>query len=215
LNIQLCRVEDFEVSGDGAHASWEGCAWHPLTRVGGTENYGTRCKMLASATGLYFLCDAEDRVLTCTGLQDNDNLYAEDVFEVFLHPEGSQAVYFEYEISPTNAELPIMVSQSAGRFHGWLPWHYTGSRRVRHATHVRGGSRSPGATVVGWSAEFFIPYSLLAGLSNVPPKPGSSWRANVYRIDYDTGAPTQWAWAPETGGRFHDYWSFGTLVFPE
>jgi hypothetical protein len=69
------------------------------------------------------------------------------------------------------------------------------------------------APVEGWMAEFFIPFALLRGLGNVPPKPGTAWRGNIYRIDYDAAPPSHWAWSPITGPSFHNFREFGTLVF--
>ena len=37
------------------------------------------------------------------------DLYNEDVVEVFLWPDESFPVYFEYEVSPLNYELPIII----------------------------------------------------------------------------------------------------------
>ena len=96
--------------------------------------------------------------------------------------------------------------------YGWRPWHYEGKRRVEKAVAVRGGRPAPGATVSGWTAEVFVPYTLLKPLQNVPPKAGTQWRANVYRCDYDGGRSVAWNWAP-TGSSFHEFERFGTLVF--
>ena len=49
----------------------------------------------------------------------------------------------------------------------------------------------------------FIPYTLLKPLQNVPPKPGTIWRGNFYRMDHDGGKRTQWEWAP-VGPSFHE-----------
>ena len=51
-------------------------------------------------------------------------------------------------------------------------------------------------------------------LANVPPRPGSRWRANFYRMDYDHGRETSWDWA-RVGLSFHEFRKFGTLVFSE
>jgi len=212
--MKISCVNDFEVSGDGSASAWQSVPWEPLVRVGeGKASHASRTKILWSQTGLYFLVDCEDRQLTCTMTQDGDDLFREDVVEVFLWPDEAHPVYFEYEISPLNFELPILVSNHEGTFHGWLPWHYIGPRRVRHATSVRGGTREPGAAVTGWSAEFFIPFELFSGLGNTPPKAGSRWRANIYRLDYDAGEASHWAWNPETAHRFHNYQQFGVLEF--
>jgi hypothetical protein len=212
MEMVVVRTPDFEFTASGD--PWAAAPWHPLQRVGkGAMRYATRSNLMYSDTGIYLLVDCEDEKLTCTGLGDNADLYTEDVVEFFLWPDETQRSYFEYEISPLGAELPIMVINNGGRFHGWLPWNYEGGRRCRRATAVRGGSRSSGARVEGWTSRVFIPFALLAGLGNVPPTPGMRWRANVYRIDYDGGGVTQWAWATETGTNFHAIKDFGTLVF--
>ena len=68
------------------------------------------------------------------------------------------------------------------------------------------------ADVTGWRAEIFIPYDLLKPLQNVPPKSGTKWRGNFYRVDYDDGKTTGWDWS-RVGASFHDIKNFGTLVF--
>jgi hypothetical protein len=204
---------DFEVTGDGSNPAWEKSEWVPLhRRQPDGLPYESRFKILYSPTGLYVLMDGTDEKLTTTGRADFENLWEEDVYEAFFWPDKSQPLYFEYEISPMNHELPILVPNSGGAFMGWRPWHYEGERKTRKATAIRGGPREHGAAVKGWSAEFFIPYALLRGLKNQVPKSGITWRANFYRMDYDRPAVTQWDWA-RVGPSFHEYEKFGTLVF--
>ena len=214
MELLVRRTDDFEVTGLGAAPQWNKVPWVDLNRLGeGRSTYATRVKALYSAKGLYFLVDCEDRVLTADMTRDFDELYMQDVVEVFLWPEPSQIVYFEYELSPLDHELPLIIANNSGKFCGWMPFCYDGDRRTRHATAVRGGHRRPHAKVDGWSCEFFIPYELLLGLRNVPPTPGSTWRGNVYRIDYDDKPASYWALCPETGSNFHNYEKFGTLRF--
>ena len=214
MRLVVPKVADFAVTGDGSAAQWGRLPWQPLTRVGATPcAYSTRGKVLYSATGLYFLCDCEDRRLTCTKTADFDNIFQEDVIEVFLWPNEEQDLYFEYEISPLNVELPILVPNHKGAFMGWRPWHYENERLTRKATSTRGGPKAPMAQVDGWMAEFFLPFALFRGLGNNPPMPGGQWRGNLYRIDYDSGPAAQWAWCPDTGTNFHGFRQFGTLEF--
>jgi len=206
-------TEDFDVTGDGANAAWSRTEWNALRRRQEDGHpYEARFKLLYSTTGLYVLMDGTDTRLTTTNRKDFEHLWEEDVYEAFFWPDRAAPIYFEYEISPMNAELPILVPNNKGAFMGWLPWHYEGGRKVRKATAVKGGSKEPGASVTGWSAEFFIPYGLFTGLRDVPPKPNSRWRGNFYRVDYDNGKMTQWHWA-RVGPSFHEYWNFGLLVF--
>jgi hypothetical protein len=204
---------DFEVTGTGEHASWRTTEWTALNRRQADGHpYDSRLKVLYSTTGLYFLMEGTDRTLTATMSEDFMDLWNEDVFEVFLWPDERFPVYFEYEISPLNRELPILIPNFGGQFLGWRPWHYERDRVTRKATSIIGGPKQSNASIEGWRAEFFLPYTLLRPLQNVPPKAGSRWRANFYRMDYDGGRRTQWEWAHVDAG-FHEYEKFGELQF--
>lgn len=213
--LSVKPTDDFEVTGTGEHPAWKQAPWVPLRkRQPDGHPYDTRFRMLYSATGLYFHMEATDRTLTATMAEDFLDLWNEDVFEVFLWPDERHPVYFEYQISPLNRELAILVPNFGGQFLGWRPWHYEGDRLTRKATSTIGGPKQSHAGIEAWRAEFFIPYALLRPLLNVPPKPGTRWRGNFYRMDYDDGRRTQWEWAP-VGDSFHQYERFGELVFED
>jgi len=201
------------VNGKGDAAAWREAAWEPLQRrTDDGQTYQTRVKVLYSDTGLYVLMEAEDRILSATMEADFLDLWTEDVFELFLWPDQRHPVYFEYEISPLGFELPILIPNFGGRFLGWRPWHYEGERKTQKATSVTGGPKKPGTQISGWKAEVFVPYALLEPLRNVPPRAGTRWRANFYRVDYDDDRETSWDWA-RVGASFHEFQKFGTLVF--
>jgi hypothetical protein len=213
--LQVHPTDDFEVTGAGDNAAWRKAEWTPLNRRQPEGlNYDSRFKVLYSNTGLYFLMEGTDRKLTATMTQDFMDLWHEDVFEVFLWPDQRSPIYLEYEISPLNYELPILVPNFGGQFLGWRPWHFEGERATRKATSIMGGPKTSGAAIEGWRAEFFIPYAVMKPLQNVPPKAGTEWRANFYRMDYDDGKATQWDWA-RVGQSFHEYEKFGVLRFTD
>jgi predicted TIM-barrel fold metal-dependent hydrolase len=211
--LHVASTADFAITGDGLAAAWKDVPWTPLNKRG-TEghDYDARIKMLYSTKGLYVLYSGTDRKLTATMTEDFLDLWNEDVFEFFFWPDERQPIYFEYEISPLGFELPILVPNVDGKFLGWRPWHYEGERKVQKATSVTGGKKAAGAAIESWTAEVFLPYALLDPLGNVPPKKGTKWRANFYRVDYDDGMSTSWDWA-RVGPSFHEYKKFGTLVF--
>jgi hypothetical protein len=211
-SVIIKKSPDFKITGDGRSDNWNKTEWIVLNPQGDMQGtYTTRAKVLYSGTGIYFLFDCEDKKLTCTIKADNLDLWEEDVVEVFLWTDETFPVYFEYELSPLNYELPIIVPNYKGTFLGWLPWHYEGDRKIQHATSVTGGRKKSGSTVTGWKGEFFIPYKLLAPLNQVPPVSGTRWRANLYRIDHDNGSG-QYAWQ-KTYKTFHEYNNFGTFIF--
>jgi hypothetical protein len=215
-NAKTLRVRatpDFPVTGDGSAGAWTRATWEPLSkRTTAGLPYDTQIKVLYSSKGLYVLMSATDKKISATFMNDFEDLWTEDVFEIFLWPDERDSIYFEYEISPLNRELPILVPNLGGTFLGWRPWHYEGGRKIRKATTAVGGQLVSGGRVTGWKAEVFIPFELLSPLRNVPPKAGTSWRANFYRMDYDDGRTTSWDWC-RVGPSFHEYKKFGTLVF--
>ena len=211
-SVTIKKCQDFKITGDGLSDPWKNTVWINLVQEDQNNlSYQTKAKVLYSETGIYFLFSCMDKRLTSTMKADNLNLWEEDVVEVFLWTDEEFPVYFEYELSPFNYELPIIVPNNKGNFLGWLPWHYDGDRRTQHATSVTGGKKESGSTISGWIAEFFIPFKLLAPLSHIPPFSGTKWRANMYRIDYDNGE-VPFAWQ-KTYKTFHEYNKFGTFIF--
>ena len=207
--LKIKHTKDFVFNGDGKSAAWVATDWVNLPfRSAATGGYRTQMKSLYSDSGIYFLYQCEDKKITASLTADFADLYNEDVIEVFLLADEKQPMYFEYELSPLNYELPILVPNINGNFFGWLPWHYEGGRKTRHATRIN----KTGETVTGWTAEFFIPYALLKPMVGKTPQKGDRWRANFYRIDYDKGELT-WEWNLVREERFHDFERFGILQF--
>jgi len=206
--ITVKKVKDFSLNGLGNALAWKATAFTKLQKkLPGGVNYTTNFKILYSDSGIYCLYVCEDSIITSTLREDFTDLFNEDVVEAFFWPDEKSVIYFEYELSPWNYELPILVPNYNGKFLGWRPWHYEKERRTRHAASIN----RKGDKVIGWTAEFFIPYVLLNPLGNIPPRSGTKWRANFYRIDYDKGS-NYWTWKP-TSFSFHEYKKFGTIIF--
>ncbi len=205
--LSVKKTKDFEVSGKGDAANWKETSFVALTHRKGNKHYSSQFKILYSEKGIYCLYVSQDSVITSTLREDFADIYNEDVVEVFFWPNEKSNIYFEYELSPYNYELPILVPNYDGKFLGWRPWHYEGDRLTRRAASFN----KTNGKVSSWTAEFFIPYTLLAPLQNVPPVSGTTWRANFYRIDYDDNS-SQWSWMP-TRKNFHDFEKFGKIIF--
>ncbi len=211
--INVKQTTDFELTGGGESEQWKAATWNIIQQRRDTLNKKeTKFKTLYSGKGIYFLFSNQDEVLTASKNSDFDSLWLEDVNEVFLWPDTSNTIYFEYEISPLNYELPILIPNINGKFLGWRPWLYTNDRKIKHLTKVTGGDKKTGSKIKSWASEFFIPFKLLAPLNNVPPKRGSIWRANMYRVDYDYNRTAVWSWK-KTETSFHQFEKFGSLVF--
>lgn len=206
----IVRVSDFEVTGTGSAPEWSQTDWVNIPKRNNDRiDYSTNAKILWSETGIYFLVNCEDRKITATMQGHNLNLWEEDVVEVFLMPDEKYPLYFEYQLSPLNYELTLLIPNLDGNFLGWLPWKYDGERKTRHNVSIRTDPNN--ASVTGWTAEFYIPWKLMEPLVKSAPEPGSQWRANIYRLDYDDGM-TRFSWNP-TIRNFHEPHNFGTIQF--
>jgi len=206
--LTIRKTADFDISGKGSAKEWRKTEWINLERRQGIAEYETHAKLLYSETGIYGLFRCQDNKIIATFTEDFSDLWTEDVIEIFFWTDESTTLYFEYELSPMNVELPILVPNLKGDYLGWRPWKYEGARKTRHATHIM---RDRNGNSTEWIGEFFIPYALLKPLPNVPPQSGDQWRINMYRKDYDRDY-TAWSWRP-VKTNFHDYERFGTVRF--
>lgn len=225
--VKVKHASDFTITGDGSNAAWNNAAWNTITQRSSAvlkkENwyitddrlklsdiqYQTQFKILYSDKGIYCLFQCEDSAITATIREDFGDLFNEDVVEAFFWPDTSNVIYFEYELSPLNYELPLIIFNKEGNVNGWLPFYYRAGRRTSHAVKLNKDKNAAGRFI--WTAEFFIPYSLLSSLNNIPPKKGTQWRANFYRIDYDK-EPVFSSWQL-TRESYHDPERFGVLEF--
>lgn len=210
--LPVKRCTDFAITGKGENAEWQKTNWINLHQIDEGKEYETKYKILYSVKGIYVLFSGEDERITSTFENDFDNLFNADVFEVFFHPDPSTPLYFEYEISPLNKELVLLIPNLKGGAYGWTPWHYSGERKVKKNVHLEGGQMQPGAVIRSWSAELFFPYSLLSPLSNIPPESGTIWNANFCRLDYDSGSMIKWSWSPVEQS-FHEFKKFRSIRF--
>lgn len=212
--IRIKQTSDFDITGDGSSVQWTTTAWIDIPFLDGDGRKNTtRAKLLYSKKGMYCLFNCQDDKLTATMQQDFLDLWNEDVIEIFLQPDVTRPAYFEYELSPLNYELPLLIFNDHGKLNSWIPFKYEGERQTTHKVTVQGGAQQPHAGINGWTAEFFIPFLLMNPLMTTFPAPGTTWKGNLYRIDYDHGnKETQWAMF-KNSGNFHEYDKFGDFYF--
>lgn len=225
--LTVKKTTHFTVDGSGSAVNWNitnwinleqrdvktlrNNEWHiPAEREAEKDiQYNTAFKILYSEKGIYCLYSCEDSLISAHLTEDFSNIYDEDVVEAFFWPDTALPLYFEYELSPLNVELPILIVNNKNNIMGWKPWMYEGERKTVHAVRVDPRKSSNGR--ISWTAEFFIPFAVLQPLGNIPPKSGTTWRANFYRIDYDR-KPVYTSWQL-TRRSYHDMERFGQIIF--
>lgn len=202
---------DFEITGKGENKEWEKTGWVQLTQLDEGKKQVSKFKILYSAKGIYVLMYGEDEKITSDYQNDFDPLFKADVFEVFFHPEPATPFYLEYEISPLNKELVLLISNHKRKTSAWIPWHYEGNRKTQKVVFTKGAIQN-NAPIAYWSAEIFFPYTLLYAFENVPPKSRTIWKANFCRLDYDSGKMIKWSWSPVKQS-FHEFEKYLSLRF--
>jgi len=207
------KCSDFDLTGEGDNSEWGKTEWNYLTKLDeGGKIYTTKFKILYSAKGVYVLFNGDDDKISTQYDKDFDDLFKGDVYEVFFHTDPNTPVYFEYEINQLNKELVLLMPKINGSVYGWIPWHYEKERTVKKMITVVGGKMISNASIKSWSAELFFPYELFTPLGNVPPKSGTIWNANFYRLDYDSCKMIKWAWGPVQKS-FHELDKFRPIKF--
>ncbi len=124
--MPVVHCSDFQLTGDGNESAWSSAQWTVLNPQQPGVSYETRFKIMYSDSGIYCLYQCMDSAIISTMKGDFLDLWHEDVVEAFFWTDERIPVYFEYELSPLNYELPIMVPNYDGNFFGWRPWHYEG-----------------------------------------------------------------------------------------
>lgn len=211
--LTVKRTEPFTITGRGDAAAWQTTAWVTLNKLDtGGPPYDTRFKILYTDKGIYVLFAGDDQRIATAYDTDFSDLYLGDVFEVFFHPDPQVPLYFEYEVNALDKELVLLIPNLDGRIGGWVPWSYSGKKKVQKKIWIDGEKAEPNSALKAWRAELFIPFELLHPLVGKAPSRGSSWKANFYRLDYDSGKMIKWAWSP-VQNNFHEFKRFGTIVF--
>ena len=171
--------------------------------TGGRPRLATSVRAGLRGGALCVRFDARDDGVVATLTERDAPLWTEDVCEVFLSPDETVRVYYEFEVNPLGTRFDARVESPDLRRATMIvdtDWTCEGfSARV---------TRRPGL----WSASLTIPLaSMCRGVG--PPR---VWRANFYRVD--RGARDEFsAWSPTHADPpdFHIPERFGILQLPE
>ena len=205
------HVYDVTRHGHDLEQPWripDGVPTVPLVR----SDSGVPCRLLSEFSVYHddaflfviFRC-ADDHVVA-TMLDHDAPLWQEDVVEVFLAPVGLER-YYELAVNPLGTTFDAVVDSPDGERETMrvdTGWTCKGLR-----ASIRGTTEGK---IVMVDTMLAIPF---AALERGAPRPGETWRANLYRVDRSPQGDMFAAWSP-TGRRppdFHVPERFGTLRF--
>lgn len=179
------------------------------THDGGTAKYRTEAQVVWDEAAIYVGFDGDDEDVWFGYRKNDEPIYLQEVFEVFVDADGDGRTYNELEVSPGNVTFDAYFP--ARREGMDLAW----SSGVETAVQVRGTVNQVDDPDRGLSAEMKIPVSRLAAVPAWPPRPGDRWRFNLYRIEWHTNRRVNEssAFSPPLVGDFHHLPRFGWLEF--
>lgn len=172
------------VDGRLDEAAWK--AIPPITDFRLWRTYGhptekTEFRICYDDRNLYasFRCDDPD-IFTLYNRRDA-NLWESDAVELFLQPDPTNPIYYEFEVAPNNAVFDArMVNTGSGGFKRWARWN----SRIRTATHIEGTLNNWKDRDKGYTVEMAIPLSTFREVIGNRPLKGQTWKIAAVRVDF-------------------------------
>jgi hypothetical protein len=184
-----------------------------LADTGGRPKQRTTARLLWDDDYLYVAFYCEDTDIWGTTTERDQDIYNQEVVEVFIDDDCDDYSYIEIEVSPLNAVLDLFVLNRGGHMRGLWDWDSEG---LRTAVIVEGDpSRRGGEGDRFWTVEMAIPMADFMTAPNLPPQPGDVWHFNLYRIDRAAWGDEYSAWSPPGIINYHTPQRFGRLVFSD
>lgn len=172
-------------------------------------------RVLWSDAFLYVAFEIEDRDVRggFDPTAKDPHLWERDTAEIMIDPDGDgdNLDYYEIQIGPQNLVFDSAFDRynqprggPAGPF-GHEAW----SSEVESRVEVR-GTLDDAEPDQGYVVEARVPWRAFHKAKHAPPKPGDTWRINLYAMQDNGGV----AWSPIRGeGNFHKASRFGRVRF--
>jgi len=166
----------------------------------------TEARLLWDDENLYasFLC--KDQRIRSTYTKHDDELWNQDVVEIFLDPDGDSKNYYEFQASPAGMTFDSFLPSYRKNQNDW-------ESQMKAAVTVDGTLNKPEDDDVSWTAEIAIPFKAIKHALKAPPAEGDVWRANMFRIDIGKQGISGMAWSPPLKPDYHVLDRFGKFRF--
>jgi inosine-uridine nucleoside N-ribohydrolase len=177
----------------------------------GGEQEQTEARLLWDDENLYVAWYCHDKHISASVTQRHGPVSNDDCVEIFLSPNPEKVRnYYTFEINAIGSML------NRARTDWWTgppTWEPEG---VRYRTSFHSATPKREAPDDNhWIVELAIPFRNFArDAAHVPPKPGDTWRLNLYRTGGVTNKQSS-SWSPirPPSRTFHTPESFGTVRF--
>ena len=187
---------------DGAfegEAAWSGAVQLDAfsnTLTGAVAPRATKVLLMWDDAALYVAMKADDDYLQSKYTKNDEELWHEDAFEMFLDPGGDKKDYYEIQVSPAGLVFDSYLPRYRKNDNAW-------SSGAAAAAKVNGKLNDGEGGDKGWTAELAISWKSLDKSGGVPPADAKGFKANFFRVDAVSGKTEYSAWSPPLRGDFH------------
>ena len=179
----VCGFTDKPIVVDGRldEPAWQARAWtEDFVDIQGRSKpqprFRTHAKMLWDNDNLYISAELEEPHVMGTVKKHDAVIFADNDFEVFINPDGTNHDYYELELNALNTTWDLYMSRpykDGGKADD--SFEYAG---MKTAVHVKGTINNPADKDEGWCVEIAIPWKALSKYAHrpCPPINGDQWR---------------------------------------
>ena len=176
-------VGPIAVDGKMDEATWK--AAKPITEFRLWETFGkpteaTSVRFAYDESHFYaFFTCADPDIFTLHEKRDS-YIWESDCVELFLKPTPASPIYYEFEMSPTNALFDArFVNTGSGGFQRWAKWNSD----IETAAQARGTVNEWRDKDEGYAVEIAIPLTTFAEAIGDKPLEGQTWKFAAVRVD--------------------------------
>lgn len=192
MDYNVCKCEDFEISGKLTSPQWAKAAVWPFNRVGEADpalgpdlNEKGTVKVLYSDDYLYIGVEMEDSDVVNQGNRHQTHLYKMgDTIEVFLKP-ADDTYYWEMYGTPNELKTTFFYPS---RSYVFLPESELPIPEFQVKSHIDGDFNNWQTVDKGWSIEFKFPLKTFEQYG-ARFRTGTSWNFLIARQNYSRKLP--------------------------
>lgn len=211
-------AQQYEVDGKLDEAFWEETEPLELSPFGSEKGKKTTVRVARLGDTLAVGAHLEDEHVWSTKKERDSATWEEEVFEMFVDPNGDGNDYLELQINPLGTIFDANFEKRLGTGKGSRSDQIDRAKKfdlegLESAVHVEGTANNEEDEDEFWSIELKIPFESIPGIESADEL-GEKWAVNFYRFDRPSKDQTlSYAWETAPRGDFHQVSKFGSLRF--
>ncbi|MDR0754099.1 MAG: carbohydrate-binding family 9-like protein [Prevotellaceae bacterium] len=180
-------IEKINIDGYFDESAWQKTEWiddFEDIRGGEVCNYKTQAKMLWNDNFLYLAIMFEEPHICANITENEQQIYLDNAFELFIDPDGDACNYYEFEINAVGATWDLQMNKpysEGGNFNS--KWNIN---NLEKAIFLNGTLNNSTDIDSFWTIELAIPFSAFDEYSDGKhPCNGTKWKLNLLRVQWN------------------------------